>query len=110
MSEKSNFTFFESMAIGGLAACMAEVCAIPIGTVKVRMHNFQDIYLGVFQTYKKIFQEEGFFAFYRGLRAGLLRQISYASLRVGIYDFSIQELENKKIDITILHQVIKLLN
>ena len=91
--------------MGGLASCFAESCTIPVDTVKVRMQNFQDIYLRMSQTYAKIFTEEGFFAFYRGLSAGLLRQISYASLRIGIYDFSIQELEKKKVDVNIFHQV-----
>jgi solute carrier family 25 uncoupling protein 8/9 len=105
MTEKSNFTFFESTAFGGLASCFAETCTIPMDTVKVRMQNFQDIYLRVSKTYFKIFHEEGFFAFYRGLSAGLLRQIVYASLRIGIYDYSIQELENKGVELNLLHQV-----
>jgi solute carrier family 25 uncoupling protein 8/9 len=105
MSKKTDLTLFESMAAGGLASCFAEICTIPMDTVKVRMQNFQDIYRSMRPTYGQIFAEEGFFAFYRGISAGLLRQITFASMRLGIYDFGIQELENKGVDIHLMHQV-----
>ena len=105
MGKKTDLSLFESMGAGGLAACTAEVLTIPMDTVKVRMQNFQDIYKTMKGTYSQIFREEGGFAFYRGISAGLLRQITFASMRLGIYDYGIQELENKGTDINLLHQV-----
>ena len=105
MSKKTDLTLFESMAAGGIAACFAEICTIPMDTVKVRMQNFQDIYFSMRGTYSQILREEGFFAFYRGISAGLLRQITFASMRLGIYDYGIQELHNKGVNVNLLHQV-----
>ena len=74
-------------------------------TVKVRMQNFQTIYIGMNNTYRKIFREEGLKAFYRGLSAGLLRQITFASMRLGLYDYSIQHLEKSGVDVGLGHQL-----
>ena len=110
MSKKTDLTLLESMGAGGIASCFAEICTIPMDTVKVRMQNFQDIYRSMRPTYAKIFAEEGFFAFYRGISAGLLRQITFASMRLGIYDFGIQELANKGVDVHLGHQVFIIYN
>ena len=93
------------MGAGGIAACFAEICTIPMDTVKVRMQNFQDIYRSMGGAYSQIYKEEGFFAFYRGISAGLLRQITFASMRLGIYDYVIQEMHNKGYQVNLLHQV-----
>lgn len=105
MSKQPDLTLLESMAAGGLASCFAEICTIPMDTVKVRMQNFQDIYRSMKGTYSQIFKEEGFFAFYRGISAGLLRQITFASMRLGIYDYVIQEMHNSGYQVNLLHQV-----
>ena len=93
-SNNDHLSLFQVLAAGGMASCFAEACTIPMDTVKVRMQNFQTTYIGMMNTYKKIFREEGLMAFYRGLSAGLLRQITFASMRLGLYDYSIQALEN----------------
>jgi solute carrier family 25 uncoupling protein 8/9 len=105
MSKQADLTLLESMAAGGFAACFAEICTIPMDTVKVRMQNFQDIYRSMKGTYGQIFKDEGFFAFYRGISAGLLRQITFASMRLGIYDYVIQEMHNSGVQVNLLHQV-----
>lgn len=105
MGKDTDLTLLEAMAAGGFAACFAEIITIPMDTVKVRMQNFQDIYKVMRPTYAKIFAEEGFFAFYRGISAGLLRQITFASMRLGMYDFGIQELANNGVDVNLGHQV-----
>ena len=105
MGKNTDLTLLEAMGAGGIAACFAEIITIPMDTVKVRMQNFQDIYRGMRPTYAKIFAEEGFFSFYRGLSAGLLRQITFASMRLGMYDFGVQELSNKGVDVNLMHQV-----
>ena len=105
MSKKQNLGLIEVMGAGGIGACVAELCTIPMDTVKVRMQNFQDRYKGMTNTYKKIYAEEGFFSFYRGLSAGFLRQITFASMRLGLYDYGIQHMENSGIQVNILHQL-----
>lgn len=98
-SNNDHLSLFQVLAAGGLASCFAEACTIPMDTVKVRMQNFQTTYIGMMNTYKKIFREEGLLAFYRGLSAGLLRQITFASMRLGLYDYSIQGLEKRGVQV-----------
>lgn len=105
MSKKKNLTLFEVMGAGGVAACFAEIVTIPMDTVKVRMQNFQSIYKGMANTYRKIYAEEGFLAFYRGLSAGLFRQITFASMRLGLYDYGMIRLEERGVEINLLHQL-----
>jgi solute carrier family 25 uncoupling protein 8/9 len=107
MTNKKNneFTLLEVMGAGGVAACFAEFCTIPMDTIKVRMQNLQDVYKQMLPAYKQIYREEGIFAFYRGLSAGFLRQITFASLRLGLYDYGIQNLENKGVNVGLLHQL-----
>ena len=45
---------------------------------------------------KTIFKEEGPAAFYQGAFPGLLRQLTFASFRMGMFDMAMQNLENKK--------------
>merc|ERR1719158_2691661 len=73
---------------GSLAGCSATVCIQPIDMVKVR------IQLGAaeggstnpFSIASTMIKEEGFGALYKGLSAGLLRQVVYTGARLGLYD------------------------
>ena len=105
MSKNKDTTLLKGMLAGGLASCFAEFCTMPMDTVKVRIQNFQNIYKGMTNTFRKIYLEEGFFAFYKGLGAGLMRQIIYASLRLGLYDYSLSQMEKRGVQTNILHQI-----
>ncbi len=74
------------------AACIAEIATIPIDTVKVRLQIQSKMasgaapkYNGFLGTAKTVASEEGFFALYNGLTAGLQRQVVFAGLRIGLY-------------------------
>jgi hypothetical protein len=43
-----------------------------------------------------ILKEEGVRAFYQGAVPGVLRQLSFASFRMGIFDYAMQRLKAKK--------------
>ena len=90
-------------AAGGAASCTAEICTLWIDTVKVRMQlagqggaaaaasgagaiSGPAPSLGAFGTFRSIVRAEGIGGLYKGLAAALLRQASYSSLRVGIYE------------------------
>jgi len=73
---------------GSLAGCSATVCIQPIDMVKVR------IQLGAaeggstnpFTIAGDMMKNEGMGGFYKGLSAGLLRQVVYTGARLGLYD------------------------
>lgn len=85
--------FLKNLAAASTAGCVAEIATIPIDTAKVRLQiqgkqvdpNVKPRYSGFVGTMKTIAAEEGPFALYNGLTAGLQRQVLFAGLRIGLY-------------------------
>ena len=88
-----HFTF-----AGGFAGCVAEVITIPIDTVKVRMQLRQGEYKSSFECAARTMKNEGPLALYQGLSAALLRQTFFASIRIGLFDYSLQKVQNSRKD------------
>ncbi|XP_078401336.1 dicarboxylate carrier UCP2-like isoform X2 [Cetorhinus maximus] len=80
----------------GTAACVADLVTFPLDTTKVRLQiqgeskSVNNVtspkYKGVFGTMVTIVKTEGAKSLYNGLVAGLQRQMSFASVRIGLYD------------------------
>ncbi|XP_018418921.1 PREDICTED: mitochondrial brown fat uncoupling protein 1 isoform X1 [Nanorana parkeri] len=80
----------------GTAACIADLFTFPLDTAKVRLQIQGESavagvangirYKGVFGTISTIIKTEGPKSLYNGLVAGLQRQMSFASIRIGLYD------------------------
>ncbi|XP_029457969.1 mitochondrial uncoupling protein 2-like [Rhinatrema bivittatum] len=79
----------------GTAACIADLFTFPLDTAKVRLQiqgektqaNMKAAqYKGVFGTITTMVRTEGPRSLYNGLVAGLQRQMSFASVRIGLYD------------------------
>ncbi|XP_064417411.1 mitochondrial brown fat uncoupling protein 1 isoform X3 [Latimeria chalumnae] len=80
----------------GTAACIADLFTFPLDTAKVRLQiqgesiatgGTKSIrYKGVFGTITTMVKTEGPRSLYNGLVAGLQRQMSFASIRIGLYD------------------------
>ncbi|XP_051881833.1 mitochondrial uncoupling protein 2-like isoform X2 [Pristis pectinata] len=80
----------------GLAACIADLITFPLDTTKVRLQiqgeskSVNSVtslkYRGVFGTIATIVKTEGVRSLYNGLVAGLQRQMSFSSVRIGLYD------------------------
>ncbi|KAG7282667.1 hypothetical protein CRUP_017593 [Coryphaenoides rupestris] len=80
----------------GTAACVADLITFPLDTAKVRLQiQGEGIgakgpgvvhYKGVFGTITTMVRMEGARSLYNGLVAGLQRQMSFASVRIGLYD------------------------
>ncbi|XP_044786389.1 mitochondrial brown fat uncoupling protein 1 isoform X4 [Bubalus bubalis] len=77
----------------GVAACVADIITFPLDTAKVRLQIQGECltssairYKGVLGTIITLAKTEGPVKLYSGLPAGLQRQISFASLRIGLYD------------------------
>ncbi|XP_036070705.1 mitochondrial uncoupling protein 2 isoform X2 [Oryzias melastigma] len=80
----------------GSAGCVADLVTFPLDTAKVRLQiqgegrtavQGQTVkYRGVFGTIVTIVRTEGPRSLYNGLVAGLQRQMTFASVRIGLYD------------------------
>uniref|UniRef100_A0A8C5E4A9 Dicarboxylate carrier UCP2 n=1 Tax=Gouania willdenowi TaxID=441366 RepID=A0A8C5E4A9_GOUWI len=82
----------------GTAACIADLLTFPLDTAKVRLQIQGEAkgssatakksmkYRGVFGTITTMVRTEGARSLYSGLVAGLQRQMSFASVRIGLYD------------------------
>ncbi|XP_019129995.1 mitochondrial uncoupling protein 2 [Larimichthys crocea] len=80
----------------GTAGCVADLVTFPLDTAKVRLQiqgeskASLDVqrarYRGVFGTIVTMVKTEGPSSLYSGLVAGLHRQMSFASVRIGLYD------------------------
>ncbi|XP_056350997.1 dicarboxylate carrier SLC25A8-like isoform X3 [Oenanthe melanoleuca] len=85
----------------GMAGCVADLCTFPLDTAKVQgeVRIPQTIgsveYRGVVGTLSTMVRTEGARSLYRGLAAGLQRQMSFASIRIGLYD-SVKQLYTPK--------------
>ncbi|NXY46210.1 UCP3 protein, partial [Ceuthmochares aereus] len=89
----------------GMAACIADLCTFPLDTAKVRLQIQGEVriprspstieYRGVLGTLSTMVKVEGPRSLYSGLVAGLQRQMSFASIRIGLYD-SVKQLYTPK--------------
>ncbi|XP_026223853.1 mitochondrial uncoupling protein 2-like [Anabas testudineus] len=80
----------------GTAGCVADLATFPLDTAKVRLQiqgesrslleGQKAQYRGVFGTIFTMVKTEGPRSLYNGLVAGLQRQMSFASVRIGLYD------------------------
>lgn len=80
----------------GAAGCVADLVTFPLDTAKVRLQIQGESksslegqrmkYSGVFGTLFTMVKTEGPRSLYSGLVAGLQRQMSFASIRIGLYD------------------------
>ncbi|XP_057242448.1 putative mitochondrial transporter UCP3 isoform X1 [Malurus melanocephalus] len=89
----------------GMAGCIADLCTFPLDTAKVRLQIQGEArvprpvssvrYRGVLGTLSTMVRTEGARSLYSGLAAGLQRQMSFASIRIGLYD-SVKQLYTPK--------------
>ncbi|VDP02805.1 unnamed protein product [Soboliphyme baturini] len=76
-------------AFGGAAGMMATMVVQPLDLIKNRMQMLDhcDRRITSPQMVRKILANEGLFALYNGLSAGLFRQATYTTARLGAYNF-----------------------
>ncbi|XP_014599679.1 PREDICTED: mitochondrial 2-oxoglutarate/malate carrier protein-like [Polistes canadensis] len=86
MSEEKPIPNSAKFAIGGLSGMSATVFVQPLDLIKNRM-QLSGQKTSTLTVVSNIIKNEGFFAFYNGLSAGLLRQATYTTTRLGIYNW-----------------------
>eukprot|EP00897_Mesotaenium_endlicherianum_P010849 jgi/Mesen1/9793/ME000007S09848 len=79
---RSIWSTVKPFANGGLAGMCATCIIQPVDIVKVRIQLGQG---GATEVAGKIMETEGIKGFYKGLSAGLLRQITYTTTRLGTF-------------------------
>jgi len=74
---------------GSLSGSIATVCVQPIDMVKVRIQigGAEGGSTNPLVVTKQLLQEDGLSGMYRGLSAGLTRQVFYTGARLGLYDY-----------------------
>ena len=77
------------MLLSGTAASWGEFCTIPFDTAKVRL-QLQDTakptYRGLFHVLSSMVRDEGATVPWRGVSAGIQRQMAFAPIRIGLYE------------------------
>ncbi|KAK5073067.1 Mitochondrial dicarboxylate transporter [Lithohypha guttulata] len=72
---------------GGSAAAIAAIVTHPLDLVKVRMQTrAPDAPKSMLGTFGHVFKNEGLMGLYNGLSASLLRQLTYSTVRFGVYE------------------------
>lgn len=97
---QSTWSTIEPFAFGGLSGMFATCCIQPIDMVKVRIQLMgeggkSNVSANPFAVGAKIVREDGFLSLYRGLTAGLLRQATYTTARLGIFRSLMTHLEGE---------------
>jgi solute carrier family 25 uncoupling protein 8/9 len=84
----NNLPLHTMMLSGGISGGVAEIAPIPLDTAKVRLQVQSNTgkYRGMFHCVRTMASEEGVLSLYKGLSAGLQRQVVFASLRIGLYE------------------------
>ncbi|CAJ0565570.1 unnamed protein product, partial [Mesorhabditis spiculigera] len=71
---------------GGLASAGAACCTHPLDLLKVHLQTQQAGKVSLGQMAVKLYKSDGIFAFYNGLSASLLRQLTYSTTRFAVYE------------------------
>eukprot|EP00941_MAST-03F_sp_MAST-3F-sp1_P000159 g159.t1 len=95
-----------SFFCAGFSACVADCFATPFDVIKVRMQNNIGKNHSPASVALNITRKEGFRAFWKGLSPALLRQASYGSLRVGLYEQCKALLTSSGNDLSIVNRCI----
>ncbi|EPT28713.1 2-oxoglutarate/malate translocase OMT [Toxoplasma gondii TgCatPRC2] len=77
----------QPFAVGGLSGCVATTCVQPIDMIKVRIQLAGEAggSTNPFTVCRNIAKNEGISGLYKGLDAGLIRQLTYSTARLGLF-------------------------
>ncbi|KAF0467809.1 protein serine/threonine kinase [Gigaspora margarita] len=91
---------------GGAAACTACLVSHPLDLTKVRMQTTTGVNKGTLRTAIDIIKYEKFPGIYNGLSASILRQVTYSTMRFGVYDKLKMLLSNNGENLSFVKKVI----
>lgn len=107
VSPSGMWSAMQPFVYGGVAGMMATVCIQPIDMVKVQIQLAGEgsklkARTNPFQVARTLIKTDGIFSFYKGLSAGLLRQATYTTARMGIFRTVSNKLKDENGDLTFL--------
>ncbi|GMR63076.1 hypothetical protein PMAYCL1PPCAC_33271, partial [Pristionchus mayeri] len=76
----------ERWYFGGLASAGAACCTHPLDLLKVHLQTQQGGKISLGQMSVKLYRSDGILAFYNGISASILRQMTYSTTRFGLYN------------------------
>lgn len=85
-----------SWYFGGIAGCCAACFTHPLDLLKVHLQTQQAGKMTLFRMSKTVFATDGFFGFYSGLSASLLRQLTYTTARFAVYETAKKQILSEK--------------
>lgn len=93
MSDNPVWKAMKPFVTGSMSGSIATVCIQPIDMVKVRiqLNASKGGATNPVQVFKSVVAEDGFFSLYKGLSAGITRQIVYTGARLGLYDMFLEK-------------------
>lgn len=91
---------------GGLGSAGAACCTHPLDLLKVQLQTQQGGSTSVFNLTIKIIKSDGVLALYNGLSASLCRQLTYSTVRFGIYEVGKQGLSARDKNIPFYQRVL----
>jgi len=83
-------------ALGGLSGSMATCCIQPIDMIMKRQQLWKGESMNLISMGSKLIGEEGFLFLYKGLGAGIVRQLTYGTARLGLYGSLLQRWKPKE--------------
>ncbi|CRG93465.1 dicarboxylate/tricarboxylate carrier, putative [Plasmodium gallinaceum] len=86
--DKSTFEKVKPFMVGGVSGMFATFCIQPLDMIKVRIQlnaEGKNVVRNPFVVAKDIIKNEGVLSLYKGLDAGLTRQIVYTTARLGLF-------------------------
>ncbi|KAK6734898.1 hypothetical protein RB195_018223 [Necator americanus] len=99
MATDKNIPKAAKFVLGGSAGMTAAAIVQPLDLLKNRMQlsgkSGQKQFKTSFHALNHVLRNEGFFALYNGLSAGLLRQATYTTTRLGIYTWMLESFTKK---------------
>jgi len=88
MSDNTAWKAMKPFVTGSMSGSIATVCIQPIDMVKVRiqLNASKGGPTNPVKVFQNVIAEDGFLSLYKGLSAGITRQVVYTGARLGLYD------------------------
>ncbi|XP_017070730.1 mitochondrial 2-oxoglutarate/malate carrier protein [Drosophila eugracilis] len=91
--EKKTVPAYMKYAMGGTSGMLATCLVQPMDLLKTRMQISGTLgareYRSSFEVLSKVFKNEGVLSLYNGLSAGLMKQATYTTARMGVYQMEL---------------------
>lgn len=105
----SELKVWQVLASGLSASWIAEAITLPLDTIKVQMQVYQRKYRGGFECGASIVKVEGYKGLFKGLKAGLVRQLCFGMTRLAIFDIAschLQQIKGGEQNITLFDRIL----